>query len=73
MLNWKYRLFKLIVQCKKVLVIVRLHPKFMVNINGHRYNNYIANALMTIWRMHIIVTTMLLIVLSATSNYVMSD
>ena len=62
-----------IVQCKKVLVIVRLHPKFMVNIDGHRYKNYIANVLMKSWIMLIIVTTMLLIVLSATSNYVVSE
>ena len=73
MLKWNYRLLKLNVQCKKVLVIVRLHSTFMVNIIGHRYKNYIANDLMKIWRMHIIVTTMLLTVVSATSDYVMSD
>ena len=45
----------------------------MVNIHGHRYNNYIEHVLMKNWRMLIIVTTMLLIVLSGTSNYVVSE
>ena len=53
---------------KKVLIIVRLHLKSEVNINGHRYKSCIENALMRIWRMHIIVIMMLLIVPNVTLN-----
>ena len=52
----------------------KITPKVYGELNGHRYNNYIANVSMKNWRMFIIATTMLLIVVpNVISEYVVSE